>query len=312
MPEPESHCRGKAEIMTENANVNRARPIRGYYHICSDGNSVDVLFRNETDFVAAMNRIAACSLRFKIVILAFVLMHNHFHFVIQADSEEEAIRFVNEFKRLTGQYIAHQYGQLSSLVRLPVKIIPVPDDSYLKTLIAYVVKNPTQARLNMFFTYPWGTGSLYFCGDKHPFRGTFEEKNPGGRFIREICRTHESVPAHWRVSGDLILPENYVAVEEVEQLYKTARSYMFFLSLNKDEQLEKDYGEWNEINLSDTELRAERIRMTKEMFGTTSLRDIPVPDRVILARQMRRKFLCSKKQIARIVHLPYEAILQKL
>ena len=298
--------------MTENVNINRARPIRGYYHICSDGNRVDVLFRNETDFIAAMNRIAVCSLRFKIVILAFVLMHNHFHFVIQADSEEEARLFINEFKRLTGQYLAHQYGQRSSLVRLPVKIISVPDEAYLKTLIAYVVKNPTQARLSMFFTYPWGTGSLFFCESNDPLRGTPAGKNPGGRFIREICRTHESIPAHWRISGDLILPENYVAVNQVEKLFKSTRSYMYFLSLNKDGELEREFGEWNEINLSDTELRAERSRMTREMFGTSSLREISAPDRLKIARQMRRKFLCSKKQIARIVHLPYETILQKL
>ena len=32
-----------------------------YYHICSDGNFSSVLFRNATDFKAAMNRIAVCA-----------------------------------------------------------------------------------------------------------------------------------------------------------------------------------------------------------------------------------------------------------
>ena len=254
-----------------------------------------------------MNRIAICSLRFKIIILAFVLMHNHFHFVIQADSGEEARLFINEFKRLTGQYLAHQYGLRSSLVRLSIKIIPVPDEAYLKTLIAYVVKNPTQARLDMFFTYPWGTGRLYFCEDIRP-----QNQTHGARFVREIIHTHETLPAHWIVSDDLILPENYVAVDQVEKLFKSTRSYMYFLSLNKDEELEREFGEWNEINLSDTELRAERSRITKEMFGSSSLREVSAPDRLIIAKMLRRKYLCSKKQIARIVHLPYEVVLQKL
>ena len=148
--------------MKENVNVFRAKPIQGYYHICSDGNRVDILFKNEKDFIAAMNRVATITLRMKVIILAFVLMDNHFHFVIKTDSEEDAIRFANEFKRLTGKYNADMYGDALSLSRLPVKVIPVPDEDYLKTLVVYVIKNPTKARIEMFYTYPWGTGGLYF------------------------------------------------------------------------------------------------------------------------------------------------------
>ena len=87
---------------------------------------------------------------------------------------------------------------------------------------------------------------------------------------------------------------------------------MFFLSLNKDDEMERALGEWNEINLTDTELRAERDRMMKELFGIRTLRELSAPDRLKLARLMRRRFLCSKKQIARIVHLSYDAVLQNL
>lgn len=287
----------------------RVKPVQGYYHICSDGNRADVLFGNKEDFVAAMNRVAAITLRMKIVILAFVLMDNHFHFVIKADSEEAAVHFANEFKRLTGMYNASQYGAHLSLSRLPVKVISVSDENYLKTLIAYVIKNPTKARIEMFYTYPWGTGRLYFNGMqrlKPSFRQT------GVRYIKEQCRTHIAIPSDWIVSEGMILPENYVAIDLVERLFKTPRSYMFFLSLNKDDEMERALGEWNEINLTDTELRAERDRMMKELFGIRTLRELSAPDRLKLARLMRRRFLCSKKQIARIVHLSYDAVLQNL
>lgn len=287
----------------------RAKLIQGYYHVCSDGNRVDVLFRNETDFIAAMNRIAVCSLRFKIVILAFVLMHNHFHFVIQADSEEEAIRFINEFKRLTGKHDADLYRIPRSLAHLPVKIIPVTDEDYLKTLIGYVIKNPTKARIAMFYNYPWGTGGLYFREEHQKIR---HDGSQSVRTIKKECRTHCHLPKDWIVTGGVILPENYVDIRFVEHLFTSSRAFMFFLSLNKDDEMEQTLGEWNEINLNDSELRAERERLAQEMFGARTLRDLSATDRLKLALQMRRQFLCSKKQIARIVHLPYEVIQQRL
>ena len=296
--------------MKENVNVFRAKPIQGYYHICSDGNRVDILFKNEKDFIAAMNRVATITLRMKVIILAFVLMDNHFHFVIKADSEEDAIRFANEFKRLTGKYNADMYGDALSLSRLPVKVIPVPDEDYLKTLVVYVIKNPTKARIEMFYTYPWGTGGLYFRGGRQ--EKTIPKDRPGVRFLKKTCRTHLILPTDWRVSDGMITPESYVAVDLVEHLFKTPRSYMYYLSLNKDDDMEKELGEWNEINLSDSELRAERVLMTREHFGTRSLRDLSAPDRLKLARMMRKRFLCPKKQLARIVQLPYETVRQML
>ena len=287
----------------------RSKTIYGYYHICSDGNRVDVMFRSESDFIAAMNRIATCTLRTNVIIVAFVLMDNHFHFVVKAESAEDALRFVNEFKCLTGMYDADVHGTHLFLSRLPVKVIPIPDEDYLKTLICYVIKNPTKARIEMFYTYPWGTGGLYFQGRR---KETPPRERPGVRDVKEQCRTHVDIPATWCISGGMILPENYVDVNLVEQLFKTPRSYMYFLSLNKDDEMERALGEWNEINLTDTDLRAERVAIAKALFGTGSLRDLSAPDRLRLAKVMRGKYLCSKKQIARVVHLPYEVVLQRL
>lgn len=286
-------------------------PKKRYFHICSDGNSVDALFRNVADFKAAMNRTAVCALRFHVLILAFVLMDNHFHFVVLA-TEDNCIRFINEFKRLTGKYMADTYGEGSLLLRLPVKVIPVTEEEYLKTLIAYVIKNPTKARLEMFYLYPWGSGSLYFRDKARGGRATSCLKDLSSRNIRALCKTRHKLPGDWMISDGMILPENYVAIEEVERLFRTTRSYMHFLSRNADAEMEKPLEEWNAINLSDTELRAERIRLSQHFFGGRSLQQMSVPERLKLARSLRNKYLCSRKQLARIVQLPYETVRQNL
>ena len=282
-----------------------------YYHVCSDGYYTSVLFIDEIDFMAAMNRTAVCAFLFGVIVIAFVLMDNHFHFIIKCRSKAECIRFINEFKRITGVHNATRHGEKGSLVRLPVKVIDIVDEVQLKTDICYVLKNPTKARIGMFYHYPWGTGNLYF-----------RQAAPGGDVrtigdytvdeIRKMCRTRVALPKEWLVKDGIILPENYVAVDEVERLFRTTRSMMYFLSLNQDEQIEKDLGEWNAIRLTDAELRKARREMSRMMFAKDRLCDLSAPERMKLARKLHDKYLSSKKQLARILQLPLEVVGREL
>ena len=269
-----------------------------------------------------MNRVAVCVLRQKVIILAFVLMDNHFHFIVHSSCEDDAIAFANMFKRLTGKYNSDVYQEKASLARLPVKVIPVPDEDYLKTLIGYVVKNPTKARMDMFYNYPWGTGNLYFRpkntaqysrnNAKEPECATNTVADVGCNSLRALCRTRVSLPGGWLIKDGIILPENYVAVAEVENLLKTTRSYMYFLSMNKDDEIEADFGEWNELRLNDGELRMARSDISLELFGTENIRDLSAPQRMAVAKVLRRKYLCSKKQLARIIMLPYDDVARSM
>ena len=286
---------------------NPTNPGRGYYHVCSDGNFASVIFHNPEDFKAAMNRVAVCTLRLRVVILAFVLMDNHFHFIIHAPDDNTAYRFANEFKRLTGLYLTNKYHLPNSLSKLPVKALPIPDDDALKTQICYVLKNPTKARISMFYDYPWGTGALYFRQELRA-NDVMRVDALTGEEIRKKCQTRVSIPGDWLLRDDILIPDNYVPVKEVEQLFRSTRSLMYFLSLNKDDEIEQDMGQWNELRLTDSELRQERNLFAQEKFGATRLRDLSLPDRLKVARYLRHKFLCSKKQLARIVQLPLETL----
>jgi len=254
-----------------------------------------------------MNRVAVCTLRLNVTILAFVLMDNHFHFILRAPSEDEAFRFANEFKRLTGLYMTHKYRQPKSLCKLPVKALSIPDEDALRTQICYVLKNPTKARIGMFYDYPWGTGALYFSKSQTK-RDLCRVSSLSGEAVRHICQTRIVIPDDWLIHNGVLIPENYVPVESVEQLFRTPRSFMYYLSLNKDDEIEQGMGEWNELRLTDSELRQERDLFTRDRFGVYRLRDLSLPNRLKVARYLRHKFLCSKKQLARIVQLPLETL----
>ena len=295
----------------EKTNLNNRKQ---YYHICSDGNFTSVIFHNPDDFKAAMNRLAILSHKYHIVILAFVLMDNHIHIIVRAFSKDVCTLFAQEFKRLTGKYCAHHYGTEGALRRLPVQVLPIVDEDDLKTKICYVLKNPTKARIAMFYNYPWGTGNLYFRNVKDasiPERG-IRVKDLGVNQLRSVCQSRQQIPAEWILVDGLILPENYVPVADVEAFFKTPRSFMYFLSLNKDDEIERETSNDDNIRLTDTELRQVRNLLSKQLFGTAKLLELSLPQRLKLARCLRSKYLCSKKQIARIVRLPIETFISNL
>lgn len=299
--------------MMENTNQTQ---LVGYFHICSDGNYSSVLFRDSADFKAAMNRLALLALRYRVTVLAFVLMDNHFHFVVKVESKDDATFFANAFKRLTGLYNTRKYGERASCRKLPVKMLPVRTIDNLKSVICYTLKNPTKARIAMFYNYPWGTGNLYFrCVQFGPETKDMQAnrvKDMNQSQYRSMFLTHMEVPSSWMIRDGVILPENYVPVRQVENLFKTTRSFMFFLSMNNDDEIERDMEEWNEVRLPDPELRAARNEMIDKMFGKTRLNDLSAPQRMSLARALRKRYYCSKKQLARIVRLPYEELAARL
>ncbi len=281
----------------------------GYYHVCSDGNSAAVLFGNEADFKAAMNRVAICATGFPVTILAFVLMGNHFHFVMRCDSEDTCRAFISEFKRLTGRYNSMMNRESTSLSNIEVKVIPVTDIDYLRTLVCYVLKNPTKARLDMFYNYPWGSGDVYFKSKMSYKRLVYRRVSDFPLdTVRKMFNTRRLLPGQWVVCDGIILPRNYVAGKEVEDLYKTPLSFMYHLSLNNDKLIEEDMGDWCSIKMNDVELREARDTLMVKTFRKSRVRDLSAQERISLAKMLKQQYHCSKKQLSRIVLLPFDTI----
>ena len=56
--------------------------IRNCWHFSTDGNAVDMLFYDELDFIAGMNRIYVTVKGYRVIILAFSLMDTNIHFIL--------------------------------------------------------------------------------------------------------------------------------------------------------------------------------------------------------------------------------------
>ena len=148
-----------------------ARPLRieypgAYYHLTDRGVERRSIFTGDSDFVGFLDIVARLRPRYAIEVVAYCLMPNHYHLLIQTPGANlsRCMRHVNgvytqRFNRnhlLDGQLFRGRY-----------KAILIEVDSYLLELLRYIHRNPLEAGLvTVMDKYPWGSHQGYLSDAK--------------------------------------------------------------------------------------------------------------------------------------------------
>lgn len=118
----------------------------GIYHAMLRGNNRQDIFLDEDDYRRFLRSLEVVKELSDCCVLAYCLMTNHVHLVIQ--TQEEPIGQV--IKRLGVRYAwwyNTRYGRVGHVFQDRFRSRPVDDDGYLITLLRYVWNNPVQAGL---------------------------------------------------------------------------------------------------------------------------------------------------------------------
>ena len=289
--------------------------IKNCWHFSTDGNAVDALFENEEDFIAGMNRVFVVVQGYNVVILAFSLMDTHVHFILYG-TFEECNRFMHEYVRLTSWYISVTHHESNKLDGVPIRHQPVEDDAYLKTVICYTVKNaPVGGIMFNALDYPWSSGPLYFKRPGYwssPLWMDRVKTDPsmGSERRKDILRTNNASITHSVVPmiGPLVFPGEYVAYEIVERLFKTCKSFNYFLCITREEDVDSRGGSISLLSIPMQEMRQHKNEVCLELFGEKSVKSLTMEQRLRLARTLRRRYNSSIKQIARLCGLVYDEV----
>ena len=284
--------------------------IRNCWHFTTDGNAVDAMFYDKQDFRDGVNRILAVKAGHNITILAFVLMDTHFHFVLHGNFDE-CNRFVHEYVRRTSMAIAYRHRKLRKLDGVPINHQVVDDDRYLKSVICYTVKNPVAAGMPYTpWDYPWSSGPLYFRTSDSwtsPERPTPHVWTSGLQ-QRNQLRSHSSVGTYELVRDEMVFPGCFVDTLTVERIFRSHKSYFYFLSATKDIEVDERGGKISHLSLPIQEMRQIKWERCKQLFGTGSTKSLNTSQRIILAKKLRAEYNSSVKQIARLCGLVYDEV----
>lgn len=278
-----------------------------YFHVYTKGLEENLLFRCQDDFVAGMNLLAVTVFGCDVVMMAFVLMSNHFHFVLDAE-QEQAEEFVRLYKCYIARYLRFKYGDVKFLRRLKTSVVQIDDaDEGLKRLIAYVLNNPVKAGINCVPQgYEWSSARCYF-NDRDYRVDAVRLDDFSVRMLRNLLHSKKRLPNHWRMTSlGYVIPQSYVDSSAVERIYGRSRSFEFFLS--RSMALRTNVNE--NVAFSDTVVQAAMKELLDKKYGVADVADLDDFLMRSLLRDLKGRFSASAKQLARVVRVPVKDVLK--
>lgn len=270
-----------------------------YYHVYTKGLERDTIFRDDSDFITGMNYIAILHYKSGVVILAFVLMSNHFHFILYG-GRTAITAFITLYKDMVSRYVRNKYGDRKILRRVKVGISEIDlSGERLKELIAYVLNNPVKAGVDILpQSYLWGTGGCYFS-NIDTLSGAVPIDTMKRRGQIALLKSNVKLPGIYKVNSyGFIDPKCYVDYRFVERLFGRARSMEYFLSVSG-----RKYTEDTQVGFSDALLLAALKELLAKRYDSVSVPELEYDSQRVIVKQLRRQFYCSPKQISRICGL---------
>lgn len=283
---------------------------REFYHACSEGLEKSLIFRNREEFIVGMNYVAICEHKFKVRILCFCLMGNHFHFILSG-TYDECWRFMNEYKRMCAMMMKRLQGKGEALKNVEIQMKRISDRSYLEAAIAYVLRNPVAAGLRLMpDQYPWGSGSMYFRRDYMP-KGRRADEFPIRKLMHEILHSKTAIPGDYIIDeSGIVSPLCYIDYKTVEEVFGHPSRLMGLLSSKKEAEFELFLGIADKYNPDLEELKDSVRELIDAEFGVRAISQLSMEQKIILCSLMRRNFHASRKQIALITRLNLETVNQ--
>jgi REP-associated tyrosine transposase len=118
-----------------------------YYHVYNRGTNRQPIFANQENYRFLLRRVKTFLPLYSIHIVAYVLMPNHYHFLVAVDKDGELSRFFQRLFNSYSQAFNRQQRRSGTLFESRAKSILVDETNYVYALVRYIHLNPVLARL---------------------------------------------------------------------------------------------------------------------------------------------------------------------
>ena len=282
-----------------------------FYLVTTDHLSNRIWFRDEEDFKAGMNTVAITTCKMHMNILAFILMSNHVHFVVESDYDTTR-KYIDDIKRAHGRYIRNKYGIKELLRRNSADIQRVdPCDESLERAIAYVQMNSVAANICLTAAdYPWGSGNAFFNpgGEKGRLLESLSE-----RARIRLTHSKQRLPEGLLVSNEgYILPRSYIKVAFVESLFRSPRRMMYFLQNSSKARVRLETITQEGPSFRDQVVQAAMNDLCRTLYRKDYVQSLSDLEKTEILKQTRYRFSSNINQLARVSGLTYDTVTRLL
>jgi REP element-mobilizing transposase RayT len=167
----------------------------GYYHIYNRGNKKQQIFLQDRDYERFLEKVVEYRKKYSVKILAYCLMPNHFHFLIQQLSQNTITKFLGDLSNSHSRYFNVKYETVGSLYQGRFKAKKVDKDEYLIHLSRYIHLNPVdlfsflgKQAVEQLLQYRWSSLPAYITGNSNEIvsidtvLGYFSKKDPSADY----------------------------------------------------------------------------------------------------------------------------------
>ena len=276
-----------------------------YFHCASKGFDHCILFADEREFIAGMNRIALCRARITdVIVLAFCLMDNHVHFILYG-TREACLKWLALYHKLTMMWQRHHRDGNPVDEDWEYDAWQIYDEEDLKQKTAYVFRNPTVARMGFVpGGYRWSSAGLVFSDAASSLETGRRVGTLSSYESRKLFETRIDLPEDWTLlPNGLIWPGNYTEIYRVERVFGHPWNYLFYLNQNVEAEINQQMSK-DKLSLPDQDIVMIAREESKNLFGPRPLTSLDIESRLLLSKIVKKKTGASLKQLARIVHLP--------
>lgn len=141
----------------------RAVSLTGYYHVFDRGNSKQIIFEDDSDRYRFLSDISDRFARHKVAVLAWCLMDNHFHLMVD-DPCDNLSKAMQCALTAYAKYFNGKTGRTGHLFDNRYSRVAVESDTQAVQLLDYIHLNPVKGALDSLEAYRWSSYKAYQLG----------------------------------------------------------------------------------------------------------------------------------------------------
>lgn len=298
------------------------------YHLCLSAGKDGLLCRNEEDYTRMVNCICLAALRTDTDLLAYSVMSSHVHICARTKCQEE---FMACMRYMFTRYFNNCHSRTGRLGEMKHFVLELNGLYHTLAAISYVLRNPLHHGVAATpFAYRFSSVNAVF---RTALGKTLPSSLPRKSMYRYLPDSF-NLPDHVVMDeSGLLIPDSVIDVADVEHLFVTPRSFMYYMNRLSGKSWEDEQGKDASDSAPITLLDIEKGHNIQEMlaaehgkadYNTVSdidvckvidnyLRD-HVPDvksvyelsedsRKRIARDIRARYFFQKSQLSRCLFI---------
>ncbi len=196
------------------------------FHLSMEGLQKAIICRDDEDYDVLVKYIFLCALSKNVIVVTYVVVSNHLHVILLAESGSVALTYGDEVRRRYSMWFSHKYHERKLYHKRCVDVQLLDNDYYLRNAIAYVFRNALDNSSNIE-AYPWSGYRAVFSGGRCSV-WTRPAKSLSKREREAIFHTNDPLKdTRWLINADGYLePVSTCDYLYVESVFNNSQAFL--------------------------------------------------------------------------------------